>query len=117
MHQLTFSDQSLAELDKLDKDQQLQFVSLISDVAMKEVASKRPTLPMFQRDGKIYYRIKIGTSRVYVEKTSSDSVFCHYILPQYTLSDFLFRTKFPVSEEQMVEQHASFWKYLESLKK
>ena len=75
MHQLTFSDQSLAELDKLDKDQQLQFVSLISDVAMKEVASKRPMLPMFQRDGKTYYRIKIGTSRVYVEKTSNDSVF------------------------------------------
>jgi mRNA interferase RelE/StbE len=52
-----------------------------------------------------------------VEKIDDTSLCCHYILPQHSLSDFIFRTKLPVSEEQMVEQHSSFWKYLESLKK
>ena len=34
-----------------------------------------------------------------------------------TLEDALFRLKLPVSEQQLVEQHSKFWKYLESLTK
>ena len=31
--------------------------------------------------------------------------------------DFLLRNKFPVSEQQLVEQQTKFWQYLESLRK
>jgi mRNA interferase RelE/StbE len=117
MYQLTFSDQSRLELDKIGKESQLQFVSMISDVASKAFKTNDPDIPCFHRDGKNFYRLKVDTLRIYVEKVDESSLFCHYILPQHTLADFLFRAKFPVSEEQMVEQHSSFWKYLESLKK
>ncbi|MDR1528374.1 MAG: cytotoxic translational repressor of toxin-antitoxin stability system [Puniceicoccales bacterium] len=116
MYQLTFSEQSLSELDKFAKDEQLQLVSRISELSAKAFKNEDSNIPNFYRDGKTYYRLKVDTLRVYVEKINSDTLYCHYILPQHTLSDFLFRAKFPVSEMQMVEQHSSFWKYLESLK-
>jgi mRNA-degrading endonuclease RelE of RelBE toxin-antitoxin system len=117
MYQLTFSEQSLAEMDKLSKDRQLTMVNAIGDSAAMAFKGDGDGTPSFCRNGKTFYRFKVDTFRVYVEKVDSSSLLCHYILPQYTLSDFLFRAKFPVSEEQMVEQHPSFWKYLESLKK
>jgi mRNA interferase RelE/StbE len=117
MYQLTFSEQSLTELDKLDKDKQLRLFNEISDLAGKAFKSTKSEIPSFHRDGKIYYRLKIDTFRIYVEKVDDSSLLCHYILPQHTMADFLFRAKFPVNEEQMLEQHSSFWKYLESLKK
>jgi mRNA interferase RelE/StbE len=116
MYQLTFSEQSLSELDKFAKDKQLQLVSRISESAVKAFKGDDSSIPSFCRDGKTYYRLKIDTLRIYVEKINNDTLYCHYILPQHTLSDFLFRAKFPVSEMQMIEQHSSFWKYLESLK-
>jgi mRNA interferase RelE/StbE len=117
MYQLTFSEQSLGELDGLDRNKQLQLVSGISELAEKAFKGKQSSIPSFQRNGKTFYRLKIDTFRIYIEKIDDSSIVCHYVLPQHTLSDFLFRAKFPVSEEQMVEQHTSFWKYLESLKK
>ncbi|MDR0742427.1 MAG: cytotoxic translational repressor of toxin-antitoxin stability system [Puniceicoccales bacterium] len=116
MYQLTFSEQSLSELDKFAKDDQLQLVSRISELSAKAFKNEDSNIPNFCRDGKTYYRLKVDTLRVYVEKINSDTLYCHYVLPQHTLTDFLFRAKFPVSEMQMIEQHSSFWKYLESLK-
>ncbi|MDR2628686.1 MAG: cytotoxic translational repressor of toxin-antitoxin stability system [Puniceicoccales bacterium] len=116
MYQLTFSEQSLSELDKFTKDEQLQLVSRISELSEKAFKNEDSSIPNFCRDGKTYFRLKVDMLRVYVEKINSDALYCHYVLPQHTLSDFLFRSKFPVSEMQMIEQHSSFWKYLESLK-
>jgi mRNA-degrading endonuclease RelE of RelBE toxin-antitoxin system len=116
MYQLTFSEQSLSELDKLAKDEQLQLVSRISEFSAKAFKNDDTNIPSFCRGEKTYYRLKIDTFRGYAEKINSNSLYCHSILPQHALSDFLFRAKFPVSEMQMIEQHLSFWKYLESLK-
>jgi mRNA interferase RelE/StbE len=117
MYQVTFSEQSLAEIDKLSKERQLEMVSSIGDLAAKAFKGDGDGVPTFHRDGRTFHRLKIDTFRIYVEKVDPSSLVCHYILPQHTLADFLFRAKFPVSEEQMVEQHSSFWKYLESLRK
>lgn len=117
MYQLTFSEQSMSELEKLNREDQLSFVSKISDASNRAFTENHNTIPKFQREGKTFYRIKVDTYRAYIEKTGEETILCQYILPKHTLSDFLFRSKFPVSEEQMVEQHSSFWKYLESLKK
>jgi mRNA interferase RelE/StbE len=117
MYQLSFSEQSLSEMDKLDKEEQLKLVAEISELSKKAFKEGDSSIPVFNRRGKSYYRLKTGTFRAYVGKIDDTSLCCYYILPQHSLSDFLFRAKFPVSEEQMVEQHSSFWKYLESLKK
>ena len=70
----------------------------------------------FARNGKDFYRLKSGDYRIYFE-IIDNTLYSHYMLHQHSLTDFIFRFKLPISEEQMVEQHQSFWKYLETLKK
>jgi mRNA interferase RelE/StbE len=48
---------------------------------------------------------------------TGDTLHTLYILHKNSLEDWLYRMKLPVSEQQLVEQHSKFWKYLESLTK
>jgi mRNA interferase RelE/StbE len=117
MYQLNFSDQSLAEINKLEIGDQLHLIEQLSTLSDQAFKEKITDLPRIQRGGLSFFRIKIDSFRAYLEPRSNGQLFCHYILPQHTLSDFIFRSKLPISEEQMIEQHSSFWKYVDSLKK
>lgn len=116
MLQVTFSNQSMAELNKLELNEQLQLVDKISDISPEQLVNPREPLGKFRRGGITYYRLRAGEYRLYFEVTEG-KIHGHYLLHCNTLTDFLFRAKLPVSEEQMIEQHQSFWKYLESLTK
>ena len=113
MHQITFSDQSLAEFNKLDKMNQLQFIEQLSTYCEECTRKDFSDVKKFRRGAQDIYRCRIAELRIYFEMKDSN-VFCRYILRQHTLSDFLYRNKLPISEEQMCEQYDSFWKYLES---
>lgn len=115
MYQLTFSEQSMFEIKKLDPEYQMVFIDKLSNLTEADIVNEKAN--KFERNGKTFIRFKIDEYRVYVEKISSDTLSCHYIIPQHTFSDFLFRANLPVTEEQMIENNTSFWKYLESLKK
>jgi mRNA interferase RelE/StbE len=117
MRQLNFSDQSLAEINKLEIGDQLHLIEQISVLCDKVFKDRDANLPKIQRGKTSFFRIKVDSFRVYLEPRDGEQLFCHYILPQHTLSDFVFRSKLPISEEQMIEQHSSFWKYVDSLKK
>jgi mRNA interferase RelE/StbE len=117
MYQLNFSEQSLAEINKLAIGEQLHLIEQLSTLSDQAFKEKVTNLPMIQRGGLSFFRIKIDAYRAYLEPRDDGQLFCHYILHQHTLSDFIFRSKLPISEEQMVEQHSSFWKYVDSLKK
>lgn len=117
VYQLNFSEQSLAEINKLDVSAQLHMIDCLSTLSDQAFKDHSADLPKIQRDGASFFRIKIDNFRVYLESREDGHLFCHYILPQHTLSDFVFRSKLPISEEQMIEQHSSFWKYVDSLKK
>lgn len=116
MYQVTFSDQSILELNKLDPEEQMKLIEKLSSIQTDELESGSSDVGSFQRDGKTFYRLRPKDFRIYFEIKEEDILFCHYILPQHTLSDFIFRFKLPISDEQMLEQHQSFWKYLETLK-
>ena len=116
MYQVNFSDQSMAELNKLDILTQLQFIETISNLTSDQLARPREPLGKFTRRGKTFYRLRADEFRCYFEITGN-KLFSRYILHRNTLTDFLFRAKLPLSDEQLVEQHNSFWKYLESLTK
>jgi hypothetical protein len=60
--------------------------------------------------------MRAGEFRVYFEAIG-ETLYMHYILHQHSLADFVFRFKLPFTEETLIEQHQSFWKYLEGLKK
>jgi len=116
MYQVTFSNQSMMELNKLPAHEQMDLIETLSSVDPEDPGSSN-NLGSFSRNGTIFYRLRPKGLRIYFEILEESILFCHYILQQHTLTDFIFRFKLPVSEEQMLEQHQSFWKYLETLTK
>ncbi len=115
--QVTFSDQAISEFNKLPSSEQLTVLEALGNLTPEELKKGNDLLGNFMREGIQYYRLRADEFRIYFEIKDEDILYCHYILHQHTLTDFIFRFKLPVSEEQMVEQHSSFWKYLDTLKK
>jgi len=116
MYQVTFSEQSMRELNKLDKLAQLVVIDPISRLTAAELADPHEPLGRFSRGGQVFYRLRSGDFRFYFE-LRGETLHTQYILHKDSLEDFLFRTKLPVSEQQLFEQHSKFWRYLESLTK
>jgi mRNA-degrading endonuclease RelE of RelBE toxin-antitoxin system len=116
MYQVTFSAQSLHELNQLDKLLQLELIEPISSLKPADLTHPREPLGRFHRGGTEFYRLRAGDHRFYFT-AQGDTIHTHYILHKNSLEDFLLRNKLPVSEQQLVEQHSKFWKYLESLTK
>jgi mRNA interferase RelE/StbE len=86
----------------------------ISRLTPDDLTNPREPFGRFSRAGKVFYRLRSGDFRFYFEVTG-DTLHIRYILHKDSLEDFLFRTRLPVSEQQLFEQHSKFWKYLESL--
>ena len=116
MYQVTFSAQAMRELNKLDKLAQLEAIDPISNLKPADLAHPREPLGQFRRGQKSLYRLRAGDFRFYFE-VHAEILHVDYILHRNSLEDFLLRNKLPVSEQQLVEQHSKFWKYLESLTK
>jgi hypothetical protein len=118
MFQVTFSAQALGELKKLDPLAQLSAIEPVGKLKPEDLAHPREPLGRFVRSGKTLYRLRDGEQlRYYFETRGEDSLHVLYILHSHSLEDFLLRNRLPVSEDQLVEQHSKFWKYLESLTK
>jgi mRNA interferase RelE/StbE len=116
MYQVTFSEQAMRELNKLDKLAQLDAIDPITSLKPADLAHPREPLGHFRRGEKSFYRLRAGDFRFYFE-ARGETLHVDYILHRNSLEDFLLRNKLPVSEQQLVEQHSKFWKYLESLTK
>ena len=115
MFQVNFSEQSMNELNKLDTRSQMTLIENFSSLTQEQLDNPSDDIGRFGRNNKIYYRVRSGEFRIYFEQ-EKDGLFAHYILHKNTLSDFVFRFKLPITEEFMIEQHDSFWKYLESIR-
>jgi hypothetical protein len=116
MYQVTFSEQAMHELNQLGQLLQLELVGPISSLSAADLAHPREPLGRFHRGGKEFYRLRASDHRFYFE-VRAETLHVHYILHKNSLEDFLLRNKLPVSEQQLVEQHSKFWKYLESIAK
>lgn len=116
MYQVTFSEQAMRELNRLDKLAQLEAIEPISSLKAADLAHPREPLGHFKRGTKSLYRLRAGDFRFYFE-VLGETLHVDYILHKNSLEDFLLRNKLPVSEQQLVEQDSKFWKYLESLTK
>ena len=116
MYQVTFSEQAMRELNKLDKLAQLDAIDPITNLKPADIAHPREPLGQFRRGQKTLFRLRAGDFRFYFD-VRGETLHVDYILHRNSLEDFLLRNKLPVSEQQLVEQHSKFWKYLESLTK
>ncbi|HEX2101805.1 MAG TPA: cytotoxic translational repressor of toxin-antitoxin stability system [Candidatus Synoicihabitans sp.] len=117
MYQVTFSEQAMLELKKLDPMTQLGAIEPLGNLRSADIERPREPLGRFTRAGHALYRLRSGELRFYFEVRSGDTLHVLYILHQHSLEDFLLRNKLPVSEAQLVEQHSKFWRYLETLTK
>lgn len=117
MYQITFSNQSMLELNKLDKLAQLDALDPIGNLKPSDLAQPREPLGRFKRGGKDLFRLRSGEHRFYFENPTPEALHVLYILHSKSLEDFILRNNLPISEEQLVEQHSKFWKYLETLTK
>ena len=117
MYQVTFSEQAMGELKKLDALTQLAALEPLGNLKASELERPREPLSRFTRSGHALYRLRSGELRFYFEVRASETLHVLYILHQHSLEDFLLRNKLPVSEHQLVEQHSKFWRYLETLTK
>tara|TARA_B100002019_G_scaffold203111_1_gene176118 strand:- start:4709 stop:5065 length:357 start_codon:yes stop_codon:yes gene_type:complete len=116
MFQVTFSEQSLNELNSLAQVEQLDLMEKLSSLSNNILTGEDSSIGKFLRNGKTFYRLRINDLRVYFEKVDI-SLHCHFILQKNSLNDFLVRCKMPSSEEAVLENHQNFWDYLESLTK
>ena len=118
MYQVTFSTQSMSELNKLDKLTQLEIIDSFGSLTKEQIENGLLEIGKIRRGNKDYYRLRTGDYRIYFEVLEqTHTLHAHYILHHHTLADFVFRFKLPFKEETILEQEDNFWKYLESLKK
>jgi hypothetical protein len=116
MYQVTFSDQSMGELNKMSLEDQMKIVEAISHITPEMLEHPREPIGCFSREGRTFYRFRADDLRCYFE-IKDGILYSHYIIRKHTLTDFIFRFKLPVTEEQIIEQNSSFWKYLDTLTK
>ena len=65
------------------------------------------------RAGKRIFRYRVKDYRIYFEKQEGlVHVLC--ILNKNSLKDFFFRSKLPISEDQLLQDNPKFWQLLET---
>ena len=68
MFHVTFSDQSLAELKKIDTLEQLEVINPLSQLTESQLAVPKEPLGRFSRGKKTIYRLRSGEYRMYFER-------------------------------------------------
>src|SRR5580692_9241388 len=100
MQQVTFSEQAMRELNKLEQLAQLEVIEPISGLKSEDLAHPREPLGRFHRGGREFYRLRANDFRFYFEKRGESQLHVQYILHKNSLEDFLLRNKLPVTEQQ-----------------
>ena len=117
MFQVTFSNQSMNEVNKLDKLEQLDLIGVFSSLTAEQLAHPKGDLNAFNRAGKTVYRMRVGDWRIYFERVGDDILHALFLMHKHSIMDFIYRSKLPFNEEAVLEKDDNFWKYLETLKK
>lgn len=106
--QIVFNEISAAEISHLDTFSQLELLDAFKVTEADLVALDGERFGKLEREGKTFYRFRAGDYRIYFEVTNS-SVVVHRVLNKNTFSDFLFRSKMPLSEDEQLAESKHFW--------
>jgi mRNA interferase RelE/StbE len=104
----------MAELRRLDMPTQLSILGVLGDLRGEHFQgqSAGDHGGKISRNGKIFYRIRIGDLRFYFEFIA-DGILCHHILPRHSFEDFCFRCGFAAPNERAMEEDGKLWEFLE----
>lgn len=112
MLQIVFNEISAAEISKMDTLAQLELLDSfkVTEADLAELDGDR--FGKMIRDGKILYRFRTDDYRIYFE-VADESVVVHRVLNKNTFSDFLFRSKMPLAEDEELAKSKHFWKLID----
>jgi mRNA-degrading endonuclease RelE of RelBE toxin-antitoxin system len=112
MLQIIFSEVSAKELASMPRPLQIELIDGFQ-VLPKDFEKSGEKFGQLTRGGRKIYRCRVKDYRIYFEK-NNDIINVRCILNRNTLKDFFFRTKLPISEDQLLQDNPKFWQLLEN---
>ena len=112
MFQIVFNEISAAELSALDTLEQLELLEEFK-VGEGDLANlNEDRFGKIDRDGTVLYRFRAKDFRFYFEIKDA-AVVVHRVLHKGTFSDFKFRSKMPLAEDEALAGSKHFWKLID----
>ena len=112
MLQIIFSPLSAKELAAMPRSLQLELIDGFQ-VMPQDFEQADEKFGQLTRGGRKIYRYRVKDYRIYFEKQDGlIQVVC--ILNKNSLKDFFFRSKLPISEDQLLQDNPKFWQLLET---
>lgn len=112
MFQIVFNEISAAELSSLGTLEQLELIDEFK-VGQEDLANLNgDRFGKIDRDGRVLYRFRAKDYRFYFE-VKNGAVIVHRVLHKGTFSDFKFRSKMPLAEDEAVANSKYFWKLID----
>ena len=110
--QIVFNEISAAEISQLDTLEQLDLMDefKVTKEDLDNLDGER--FGKIERDGKTLYRFRAKDYRLYFE-VKNDALVVHRLLHKNTFSDWVFRSKIPLAEDEELAQSKHFWKLIE----
>ena len=112
MFQIVFNEISAAELSSLGTLEQLELIDefKVSEDDLDRLSGER--FGKIEREGRVLHRFRAKDYRFYFE-VKDGSVVVHRVLHKGTFSDFLFRAKIPLPEDEALAGSKHFWKLID----
>lgn len=112
MLQIVFNEISAAELSSLGTLEQLELIEefQVGEEDLENLKGDR--FGKIERDGRVLYRYRAKDYRFYFE-VKGGLVIVHRVLHKGTFSDFMFRSKLPVAEDEALAESKHFWKLID----
>jgi len=110
--QIVFNEISAAEISQLGTLEQLELLDefKVTEDDLEHLDDER--FGEIERDGKKLYRFRSQDWRFYFEVVD-DQVVVHRVLHKGTFSDFLYRSKLPLGEDEALADSKHFWKLID----
>lgn len=112
MLQIVFNEISAAEISRLGTLEQLELIDefKVTEADLERLDGER--FGKIERDGKTLFRFRAKDYRFYFE-VRDGAVVVHRVLHKGTFSDFLFRSKMPLGEDEALAESKHFWKLID----
>lgn len=112
MLQIVFNEISAAEISRLGTLEQLDLFEefRVSEEDLENLDDER--FGKIERDGKVLFRFRASDWRIYFN-VEGGHVVVHRVLHKNTFSDFMFRSKLPVGEDEALADSKHFWKLID----
>jgi mRNA-degrading endonuclease RelE of RelBE toxin-antitoxin system len=114
-YQVIFNEVSAAELAALPVELQLEIMREFNVVPEDLDQAAHEKFGRLERDGRHLLRFRAKDYRIYFEKKDV-GIEVHRVLHKNSLKDFLFRSKFPVGEDEALQKNPDFWKLIDQRK-